>query len=64
MAEQYSLYPIIIHSSADGRSDCFCDLAVVNIAAVNIRGHVSGDGLVQIQAQAIQSVLSGPPMSP
>ena len=31
------LYPIIIHSPADGRLDCFCDLAAVNIATVNIR---------------------------
>ena len=52
------LYPMIIHSSVDGRLDCFCDLAAVNIAAADIRGHVSDYGLVQIRAQG-----SGYPIS-
>ena len=52
------LYPMIIHSSVDGRLDCFCDLAAVNIAAADISDHVCDYGLVQIHAQG-----SGYPIS-
>ena len=35
------MHHIFIHSSADEHLGCFCVLAVINIAAVNIEVHVA-----------------------
>ena len=35
------MHHIFIHSSADGHLGCFCVLAVINIAAMNIGVHVA-----------------------
>jgi len=44
MAEKYSIvyiYIFLIHSSVDGHSGCFCVLAVVKSAAMNMWVHMS-----------------------
>ena len=50
MTEQYSIvcmyHNLFIQLSVDGHLDCFCDLAIVNSAAVNIGVHVSFSILV------------------
>ena len=37
----YMYHSFLIHLSADGHLGCFCILAVINSAAMNIRVHVS-----------------------
>ena len=42
----YVYHSFLIHSSADGHLGCFCVLAMINSAAMNIRVHVSLSDLV------------------
>ena len=37
----YRFHIFFVHSSVDGPLDCFCVVAVVNSAAVNVAGQVS-----------------------
>ena len=49
------MYYFFIRLSLDGYSDCFCVMAIVNSAAMNIRVHVS----FQIRAFFIYMPTSG-----
>ena len=42
----YIYHNFFIHTSVDGHLGCFCVLAIVNSAAINIRVHVSFSILV------------------